>query len=571
MATVDLGILRVLFRGDSTQLDSEGKKVENIVNRTDRETSASTERMGVSWRRLAATVGISSGIIVASLRSAVDSMIAVRNASIATGESVESLQRMEFAAKSVGATFADVEAATKSYQQALRDFARNDVSDATRAITELGLTLRDGQGNFRTFSDLLPDIANKFAGMADGVKKAELAQALLGDGWQRLLPLFNQGSAGLARLNKEAQDSGFVKSAEDLKRYQKALFDLNNEWNAFIVTLTGPVTTALSAINPVLKLFGDLFAEATREARKFDLKRDFEAAAREVENYQHKIEDAREALERLTMIPSRKKGGDDDEIEHQKALIDEYSKALEAAKSKRDALGAQMNPIFGPPVPTSISPPAMDAFKSAADAAKKALDEIQDRLQGLPVLMSQAFVLDPRGFQEGYDAIIRAQAAGVLSAQQATKMKLQLQRQEQAEILNTASLVASTLTAVFGKSKLAAIGSAVINTAVGITKALSGSVPPFNFINAALVAAAGAAQIAAIRSTTETGGGGAAAPVGGGSAGGGGETSEASTPAPRTLFIEGVNRSGQFSVQAVRDLIGQINEEVRNGAILVVG
>lgn len=50
------------------------------------------------------------------------------------------------------------------------------------------------------------------------------------------------------------------------------------------------------------------------------------------------------------------------------------------------------------------------------------------------------------------------------------------------------------------RQKIVATGMAVINTAEGITKALSASVPPFNFIQAALVGAAGAAQIATINS-----------------------------------------------------------------------
>lgn len=55
---------------------------------------------------------------------------------------------------------------------------------------------------------------------------------------------------------------------------------------------------------------------------------------------------------------------------------------------------------------------------------------------------------------------------------------------------------------------------AIVNTAAGVAMALSGSVPPFNFIAAAAVAAAGAAQIATIASTTPSGGGSVQSPSG---------------------------------------------------------
>ena len=49
------------------------------------------------------------------------------------------------------------------------------------------------------------------------------------------------------------------------------------------------------------------------------------------------------------------------------------------------------------------------------------------------------------------------------------------------------------------KDKGIATFAALVNTALAITKALSGSIPPFNFIAAAAVAAAGYAQVQAIR------------------------------------------------------------------------
>jgi hypothetical protein len=50
------------------------------------------------------------------------------------------------------------------------------------------------------------------------------------------------------------------------------------------------------------------------------------------------------------------------------------------------------------------------------------------------------------------------------------------------------------------KAKLVAIANAIINVALGVTKALSALPPPFNLILAAITAAAGAVQIALIRS-----------------------------------------------------------------------
>ena len=51
------------------------------------------------------------------------------------------------------------------------------------------------------------------------------------------------------------------------------------------------------------------------------------------------------------------------------------------------------------------------------------------------------------------------------------------------------------------KNKAVALSSAIINTAVAVSKALSAYAPPLSFVMAALQAAAGFAEIATIKST----------------------------------------------------------------------
>jgi len=143
-------------------------------------------------------------------------------------------------------------------------------------------------------------------------------------------------------------------------------------------------------------------------------------------------------------------------------------------------------------------------------------------------------------------------------------MKRRLAKQEQEQILHTASLAAAAITSLWPKSKAAAIAAAIINTAVGVTKALSSAPPPLNFINAALVAAAGAGQIMAIRSTSPTGGGS--------TPGVGAPPSPTAPPDPgvggRTVTIR--MEGGQlFSSQQLAEFISRINDEVQNGATLI--
>jgi hypothetical protein len=151
-------------------------------------------------------------------------------------------------------------------------------------------------------------------------------------------------------------------------------------------------------------------------------------------------------------------------------------------------------------------------------------------------------------------------------ASRIAQMNLMLQRQQQQAILSTASQAANAITQLWPKSKGAAAASAIINTAVGITKALSEVPWPLNWIQAGLVAASGIAQLTAIRSASPTGGG-ANPSVGGG--GGSMPAAAEGAPAGRSVTIQGIDPAALFSGRQVENLLGIINEEVANGATLI--
>ena len=148
-----------------------------------------------------------------------------------------------------------------------------------------------------------------------------------------------------------------------------------------------------------------------------------------------------------------------------------------------------------------------------------------------------------------------------------TEMEIELDRMRQESLLDTVQMAGRTLTMLFPKSKAAAVAEAVMNTAVGVTRAFRDVPWPLNWIQAGLVAAAGAAQIAAIRSTNMSGGGGLPSP---GATGGVSAAPATSQPAPPMRAINITMRKGDFwSSEAVAELISRINDEAQNGRIVI--
>ena len=148
--------------------------------------------------------------------------------------------------------------------------------------------------------------------------------------------------------------------------------------------------------------------------------------------------------------------------------------------------------------------------------------------------------------------------------------------------------VAQQSKTMFRINKIAAIANAVVNTAQGVTKALSDYSPPVSFVMAALQAAAGLAQINAIKSATFSGGGTGTTPSAAGSTAvvnstpvGGQGASPLDVPGiggfgatgPTqniNINIDGLPSAGPVPAEMVRELIEGINEQLGDGVNLDV-
>jgi hypothetical protein len=248
--------------------------------------------------------------------------------------------------------------------------------------------------------------------------------------------------------------------------------------------------------------------------------------------------------------------------------LEQYNLQMEQLNLRLANAKSRLHELQIGPFTTTVNlpqAPAMDPF--ALEKAQTALDRIMDRLSG------QRDIFDPinlsweehsRVVQQALAQIDRAHESGHRKEHARFRIEQNLRRQEQQAILDTVTATANAITAIWPKQKGAAIAAAIINTAVGVTNALKQGVPPWNFAQAALIAAAGAAQIASIRSTNEDGSGSTASPT---------PTQAQAEPeqaAPsRSLFIQGVDPAAFFSGRQVEELIRSINSEVQNGATLI--
>lgn len=173
----------------------------------------------------AATAALAAGAAITVLtKKSIDQADALGKMSTRTGIAVEDLSKLQYAAGLSGTSIEAVENATKRLAVVQAEAAAGTKTQA-EVFERIGISATDASGNLRSTSDIIGDVADKFATYEDGAGKAALAQELFGKSGAALIPLLNNGRDGLAALGDEAEALGLVIGTDTAK--QAELFNDN--------------------------------------------------------------------------------------------------------------------------------------------------------------------------------------------------------------------------------------------------------------------------------------------------------------------------------------------------------
>lgn len=162
------------------------------------------------------------------------------------GISTTTLGGWQLAAKQAEVDAGALETGLKKLSESSVDLVAGS-EEAQRAFKALGISIADvtnGDGSLRSMEEILPLVADKFAGLKDGPEKAALAVDLFGRSGLDLIPILNQGSAGLAEMTDLAVAMGFA-FADDAAKAGDALGDSIDILKANVLGLGNQIGTGL--------------------------------------------------------------------------------------------------------------------------------------------------------------------------------------------------------------------------------------------------------------------------------------------------------------------------------------
>ena len=128
--------------------------------------------------------------------------------------------------------------------------------DLARKFQSLGVNVKDVNGQIVPTDKALKQIADRFADMPDGAKKAELAVALFGKAGADLIPLLNQGAASLEQFKSKLTTKEFEDFTTRSDLFGESLTELGVKTGTFALELTASL---LPALQTILEVFSDLF------------------------------------------------------------------------------------------------------------------------------------------------------------------------------------------------------------------------------------------------------------------------------------------------------------------------
>lgn len=234
-----LSSLQVVLGADTAAFQNDLGRASQSANDNFSSIGAAAKTMAVA---LAAALTVD--YFTDNIKKAIDYADSMSDLAGKTGIATEQLSAMYYALE-----FSD--AALENYTDGLQKLAVNMVSsiegnaDLANTFKRLSINVVDAHGNVRQSKDVFLDAADAISKMQDGAVKTDLAMKLFGkSAGPELIPLLNQGKAGIKELTDEAQKMGAVIStdmAEQSAQFNDSIskmgFAARGMWNTIALQL----------------------------------------------------------------------------------------------------------------------------------------------------------------------------------------------------------------------------------------------------------------------------------------------------------------------------------------------
>lgn len=158
----------------------------------------------------AALAAVGGTAVVRQINATVQAVAALGDTADRVNVSAEALQAYRFALEENGGEARQMDDSLQRLNRRL-GLAADGAGPAVSAFRQLGVEVRDANGQVREVDPVFREVVQRLSEVGTAAETAALASAFFGeDSGPKLVPLLNQGIAGLERYEQQARELGIV-------------------------------------------------------------------------------------------------------------------------------------------------------------------------------------------------------------------------------------------------------------------------------------------------------------------------------------------------------------------------
>lgn len=281
MASAIVGALRVVLGADTAAFESGLKGAASKMDSF----AAGMARAGAA---VAVGMTAAAAALAVAIKGAVNSADELGKMAQKVGLPVEELSKLKHAADLSGVGTEELGKSLGKLSKTMVEAAAKPTSEAANAFRALGVSVKNSDGTLKSSSEVMSDVAEKFAGMNDGAGKTAVAMAIFGRAGAALIPLLNAGRDGLKEMKEEAEKLGIVidkDTAKAAEGFNDNLTRLGRVKDGIVIKIMAGMVPALDRMSASMvraakdsegmksigSIIGDMFAGVFDEIEKFRL------------------------------------------------------------------------------------------------------------------------------------------------------------------------------------------------------------------------------------------------------------------------------------------------------------
>jgi len=243
-----IGALRVILGADTAALDKGLKDAQSNL-------AAFGSAVATGMAAVAAAAVAAGAALGIAMKNTIDDMDKLSKSSQKLGIPIEQLSSLQYAAQLADVSFESLSKSVVKLSKNMVDAAAKPTGEAAKAFTALGISVKDSEGKLKSSDAVLGEVAEKFSGLKDGAGKTAVSVALFGRAGAELIPLLNDGKAGLQGMKEEAEKFGVIidgKTGKAAEAFNDNLTRLGAAWKGIVAQATAQVLPSMVAITDAM-------------------------------------------------------------------------------------------------------------------------------------------------------------------------------------------------------------------------------------------------------------------------------------------------------------------------------